>query len=213
MPNWCNNSEIIVGPIDEIKVLYNKLVEWTSKEFIKTDFGEHWIGNIVIGAGFDHYDLECRGWIEDYFTYQPLDDKEATIQFSSITAWSPVTDTWYKILDRHAPDSDYYYCSEEPGSCIFETNDIYSRFFDEHYIIFPCINNPDKCPEIFKNIDTNCYLTDDEFKNFLDEVIQYFPEIKADSISAMVEKFNDKFNVDPHENGYRIFIHEIDFIG
>ena len=51
MPNWCYTAYHFQGKENELKILYDKINEWTSKQFIETGFGDSWLGNILYGVG------------------------------------------------------------------------------------------------------------------------------------------------------------------
>lgn len=77
MPNWCSNSEVIVGPKKEIKNLYKNLAKWLDEE-------SHSIWSIAHGAKLD--DLDCgRGIIVDPFemSVDSTDENIAYITFVS----------------------------------------------------------------------------------------------------------------------------------
>lgn len=66
MPNWCSNEERIIGPKNEIVPLFQNIRKWTSKNYRENGFGNLWLGNIVLGAGFEvdgnsENCLRCRG--------------------------------------------------------------------------------------------------------------------------------------------------------
>ena len=119
MPNWCYNQEVIIGPEDEIRPLYNDLSKWTSEEYIENGFGTEWLGNIVargINESREYENYACRGKIIDLFEPEKTDDgSEYKISFSSETAWAPMPGMWYALLKKRAPNCRYYYYAEEPG--------------------------------------------------------------------------------------------------
>lgn len=53
MPNWCYTQFRVRGVHEELVILKEKLEKWTSQEYYKSDFGETWLGNVLIGCMID----------------------------------------------------------------------------------------------------------------------------------------------------------------
>ena len=102
MPNWCINYININSKNKEgLKKLYNKIEEWTSKDYKKNDFGHNWLGNII---GFSKIDsmkdgefinVRCRGRLD----YMELTTDSLVI--TTETAWSPQIKMWKMIIDKY----------------------------------------------------------------------------------------------------------------
>ena len=124
MPNWCINYININSKNKEgLKKLYNKIEEWTSKDYKKNDFGHNWLGNII---GFSKIDsmkdgefinVRCRGRLD----YMELTTDSLVI--TTETAWSPQIKMWKMIIDKYLPDAEVIYSAEECGDCLYLTND------------------------------------------------------------------------------------------
>lgn len=155
MPNWCYNSEYIVGPKEQVKPLYDKLTKWIHDDVCKNDFHNGWIGNIVAHSGIngdkepDSKKYLCRGELEDEFEYEE-NDTEGIISFSTTTAWGPFPETWGAVIKKHAPAARYYYMADEPNMAIYESNDINHKFFNEEFVVSYGFWNKDTLPEIYK---------------------------------------------------------------
>lgn len=127
MPNWCYTSYLITAPKEEISALETALNELTSKEYIQTDFGKQWYGNILMYLGYDgdkirHKSEEdripnCRGWIDTFVA------DEDTMEIVISTAWSDHPETLLLLLRKVAPHALVTYYAEETGCEIFATND------------------------------------------------------------------------------------------
>lgn len=121
MPNWCY-TQITISHDDqkEIDKLYNLIEDWTSTNYKQSDFGNYWLGNIVGNSGIDTWDgdfkIRCRGRLCDF------NKSEKELCIATETAWSPMLQMWLKILERYSPDAQLIYTAEEPGCCIYVTN-------------------------------------------------------------------------------------------
>ena len=138
MPNWCNTSMTIEGPKAEIESIHRKIKEWTSRNYIKNDFGKNWLGNIVVGAGFSYKLLACRGLIsfmDEEITARQDEPGIYYFQVQYESAWTDINGTWETILERHAPNCEIYYVAEELGNEYFVTNDRDKRYYDEEIIV------------------------------------------------------------------------------
>lgn len=123
MPNWCSTEIIIYcDNNEEIENLYNKIKEWTSKDYEPNGFGLNWLGNIVgnseigtIDTGTET-DLSCRG----YLAY--LDYSSGELRISTDTAWRPMLGMWDKLADKYLTNPHIIYEAEEAGCELFHTN-------------------------------------------------------------------------------------------
>lgn len=128
MPNWCNN-EIIITHDDkkQLKLLNERIKEWTSKDFVENGFGCNWLGNIVGNSGVADYtndfvtktgkSLRCRGSL----SYSEFNGDAVVIWTE--TAWVPMIQMWKLICDKYLPGADITFTAEEPGCGVYVTND------------------------------------------------------------------------------------------
>lgn len=125
MPNWCRTA-ITIDCKDEkeSKKLYDLIDGWISSSEIKTDFGDRWLGNIVIKSGINTLEeieqgtsVSCRGWVEYLTRNGP------TVYVDTETAWRPMLGMWLDVIDRYAPDAELTYVAEEGGRELYATND------------------------------------------------------------------------------------------
>ena len=122
MPNWCyTNITIYHSDEEKVKALYDKIKEWTSKDFVKNDFGNEWLGNVVGNSGIaDPLKAEapkCRGTLLEII----LDNNR--ISMNTETAWSPHVKMWQMICDKYLPGAEIYYTAEETGCCLYWSNE------------------------------------------------------------------------------------------
>lgn len=124
MPNWCSTRITInhesESELKNLEALINACME---KNYMKNGFGLDWLGNIVGNAGIGtidigkETDLRCRGRLN----YMELYDNQLIVDTE--TAWVPMLKMWAKLLDKYLPDAEIIYNAEEPGCCIYATND------------------------------------------------------------------------------------------
>jgi hypothetical protein len=117
MPNWCFSEISITGDKKELSILKDNLEKAKIHKGTENSFGEGWLGNIVEYLGYDYNSIPCRGSITDY---NYLDNE---IILTTETAWGPIMKPILMLVDKFAPNSQTLYFSEEPGCCIFCTND------------------------------------------------------------------------------------------
>lgn len=147
MPNWCNTSMTIEGPKAEIENIHQKIMEWTSKNYVENDFGVNWLGNVVVGAGFSYETLACRGLITSMDEEITANLKKPGIYYFEVqyeSAWTDINGTWEMILEKFAPNCEIYYVAEELGCEYFATNDRDKEYYDEDIIVLSYLtkNNP-----------------------------------------------------------------------
>lgn len=134
MANWCNTNITINNENeDELRAFEKKLQEWTSKNYVNTDFGLNWLGNIVGNSGIDTIEngdfqnVRCRGLVS--YIGEVIDGQ---LDIQTETAWVPMMKMWVELCEKYLPDAEIIYTAEECGNCLYETNDPYMK---DHYIV------------------------------------------------------------------------------
>lgn len=123
MPNWCNNNIVIThNDKDKIKALFEKILQWTSKNYEDNGFGENWLGNVVLGSEIDSDNLDYRGLIT-CLDFIDLKDGGGEINIFADTAWCPMVKMWQRVVDKHCPGADIRFSAEESGNGVYVTND------------------------------------------------------------------------------------------
>lgn len=138
MPNWCSTKFVFTGNAQDITDIYNKITEYTSSSIGKSDFGNCWLGNVLIGFGLgDRIDSEadrlcCRGSITDIGEVEDCHNN-FSFEFWTDTAWYPMVRMWYEIIAKHYDNRiSVYWIAEESGNQLYLTNDI-DWFSSDHY--------------------------------------------------------------------------------
>lgn len=138
MPDWYDTRMTIEGPKNQIENIRKLILQWTSKNYAKNDFGHSWLGNIVLGAGFSYKGknrLSCRGSITEIGEVEEKGPGLHYFELYYISAWEDVSETWQIILEKFAPSCKMYYCAEELEGDFFITNDKNKRYYEEECII------------------------------------------------------------------------------
>lgn len=206
MPNWCTTMYYFCGNESEIKYLRSKVDEWTSGEYIKTDFGEAWLGNILHGAGLaskidaKNDGLSCRG----YISYIGEVELTSTCCFclNTETAWVPMTKMWQAVIDKlHLASVKFCYIAEECG-CelyqIYDPNDL--GFFDIYDYAVDCY-----LPNEFDGEIESDYYNRDDLKKRLQKAFNNNSD-DLEELLALVD------NYDFGSDDYYISIHAFDYI-
>ena len=118
MPNWCFSRVQITGPENEIKVLNDEFEKAFKIDQVENSWGKTWLGNLVLHLKKDWQEIPCRGEICYYDHSEP--DK---ISLDVETAWAPLLRPIILMVDEYAPNADIIYTAEEPGCCLFVSND------------------------------------------------------------------------------------------
>ena len=138
MPDWCDTRMTIEGPKDQVENIRKMILQWTSKNYVKNDFGHGWLGNIVLGAGFSYKGkngLSCRGSITEIRKVEEKGPGLHYFELYYISALEDVSETWQIILEKFAPSCKMYYCAEELEGDFFITNDKSKKYYEEECII------------------------------------------------------------------------------
>ena len=183
MPNWCYTN-IVINHKDKTKLedLANKISEWSHKDFCDNGFHDGWLGNIVGNSGIAN-PLEadsprCRGTLTSIY----FDNGQ--INMSTETAWAPMMKMWQMIIDKYLPDADIWYTAEEPGNCIFESND--PDVIGKYYID---IWEP---PEGFEDEESIYEAEEDDVIDFLQRVLKT-KENNIDVLFNMTDEIEDRW--------------------
>ena len=124
MPNWCSTTYHVNGNEMEIQALYAGLQAASRENAIENGFHGLWLGNILAHLGYTESDITsgsvcpCRGTVE-YLNIKG-DGQELTIDTE--TAWAPMHEPIYWMVEKYAPNATIRWTAIEPGCGIFERN-------------------------------------------------------------------------------------------
>lgn len=130
MPNWAYTTYKIKGSEVEVAALHNTIkdLDQRKESLLSNGFGKLWLGNLVNALGGDWEKVYCRGQITDY----NLENGILTI--NTETAWGEMSDTRHFIKSKY-PSLEIYFQTEEPGMCIFLTNDSAGTYFPDRWLL------------------------------------------------------------------------------
>ena len=134
MPNWCYTSYIVEGDPETIDSLENLMTELEDlpEPYVKSDFGNTWLGCIVNKLGSDWNEVSCRGSWTNLCRL-----REDALSFDTETAWGPMEETIDLIREKFPGIENVWYYSEEPGMAYYATNDEAGKYWKERYVIEP----------------------------------------------------------------------------
>lgn len=123
MPNWCSTTFKFHGSQNDLDIFEEKITEWTSKSFAKSDFGSDWLGNVLYGAGLqDRIDnpdpekrLACRGNIIGW----SCGCVDGIMDIWVESAWVPMAKMWVEVIKVLGLNIDFTFSAEEPGCDLF----------------------------------------------------------------------------------------------
>ena len=211
MPNWCSTDIYFTGDTESITDLFNKVTEYTSKEFMKSSFGPMWLGNVVLGFGIETAEnishkssVRCRGSINHISDIKETDnDHEFFIQTE--TAWEPMLKMWTEIIKRNYSDEDgnpkitITYLAYEPGNGLYCTNDM-ERFGANKF-------DYDITDEENDIYESGWASTEDDVVKSINHVIEKrgitLKSLDPDEIDEITEATNDKLMIDIIELTYQ----------
>lgn len=198
MPNWCNTSMTIEGPKAEIESIHRKIIEWTSRNYVKNDFGKNWLGNIVVGAGFSYKLLACRGLIsfmDEEITARQDEPGIYYFQVQYESAWTDINGTWETILEKFAPNCDIYYVAEELGCEYFVTNDRDKRYYDEEIIVLSYLEKTNPLYQKWNEEFDGNYMTRQFLKESLTNIFGRMPLRKLIKKAEAIPQTDDEYVV------------------
>lgn len=159
MPNWCYTSYIVTGGKKEVCDLHEKMIslEEREKSLVKNGFGKTWLGNLVAILGEKWENISCRG---EFFNLQK-DDGDEVLRFETMTAWNELSGMRQFLRSKY-PSIKFYYRSEEPGMCVYCTNDADGEYFPEQFKVEQWEHDDEYCgnqTEVFEIIEEKTGIT------------------------------------------------------
>ena len=194
MPNWAYTLYKVRGSEEEVAALYKTIqdLEQRKESLLPNGFGKLWLGNLVQALGGDWEKIYCRGQILDYSLENGL------LFISTETAWGEMSDVRHFIEQKY-PSLEIYFQTEEPGMCIFQTNDHTGEYFPEKWLLD--WNDEKKnvfiweyftdLPAVIEYLKDNGIITAaiEPTKAAIIAVLDEIQEERPDDISYMLEEF------------------------
>lgn len=132
MPNWAYTQYIATGDKEQLQKLLAVMDELECMKapgLHENGFGPTWLGNLVIKIGGDWEKVYCRG------SWDNLQRTDDCIMFSVESAWGELNEVRH-LIEEQFPGIKLYYQTEEPGMCIYQTNDDTGAYFPERYYLW-----------------------------------------------------------------------------
>lgn len=176
MPNWCSTSYVVTGDKNEVRDLYEKMrsLEEREKPLVKNGFGVTWLGNLVTLLGRSWEEVYCRGeWSE-----LTVDIDNDELRFCTMTAWAELRQLRHFLQEKY-PSLTFYFRSEEPGMCIFQTNDKEGIYFPERYKVEHWDEESEYCMDEKEVFDTVSDITGTTVQNLeeMNKAIDTYNEV------------------------------------
>ena len=198
MPNWTYTQYRIKGDKKETDQLHQTLADMKSGAYDgkrksptliieENGFGPMWLGNLVHVLGGDWNKVYCRGVITDF----KLSDQGDELTIVMETAWEEMSEV-RAFLHQKFPSLTILYTVEEPGNCVYETND--KKFYEKNrYYLDVCLDDSKNFmePEYFPNLEKVV----EYIKEHLDTDKEIQPTVEA------ITSFCDEW-CDEHEDDY-----------
>ena len=193
MPNWAYTTYKIKGSESEVAALHKTIQNLGQREesLLPNGFGKLWLGNLVHVLGGEWEKIYCRGHI--------LEDtlKKGILSINTETAWGEMSDVRHFIQTVYS-SLEIYFQTEEPGMCIFQTNDHTGEYFPEKWL--PDYNDEANglylweyfkdLPAVKEYLKNNGVLTKDVYpsKGAITAALDEIQEKRPDDISYMLEE-------------------------
>lgn len=134
MANYMLSDYVIEGKkaeLDEFEAMLRRLEAMKEKDFLIKDvsWGSKWLGFIINELGQDWNGYNCKG---AWYDLERRGDDALAITFES--AWTAPEDMLALIAEKW-PSFKYYFYREEPGSEVYETNDVEGKYFPRRYYL------------------------------------------------------------------------------
>jgi len=130
MPNWAYTLYKVRGSESEVAALHKTIQNLADMDesLLPNGFGKLWLGNLVHALGGDWEKTYCRGHILDYSL------ENGILKINTETAWGEMSDVRHFIEQKY-PSLQIFFQTEEPGMCIFQTNDTTGEIFPERWLL------------------------------------------------------------------------------
>lgn len=131
MPNWASTLYVATGDKQQLHELHSIIteLECMKEPLHPNGFGTTWLGNLVIKLGRDWNKVYCRGSWDDL----TFNGEEITFHVES--AWGELSEV-RELIEEHFPGIKLYYQTEEPGMCIYITNDDTGEYFPDRFYLW-----------------------------------------------------------------------------
>lgn len=132
MPNWCECQYTCVGSEEDIQKLHCTIDSLynATEPLLQSDFGKSWLGCLVSALGGNWEEIRCRGMILDYW----IRKNDGALSFNMESAWEEPTETRH-FFESVFPGLKIFYIEEEPGNCIYRTNDSSGTYYPDRFLI------------------------------------------------------------------------------
>lgn len=194
MPNWCYTNYVVEGRESEVAALHKIIqdLEVREESLLPNGFGKLWLGNLVHALGGDWKKIYCRGQILDYSL------ESGILRLNVESAWGEMDETRH-FLQTIFPSLKIIYQTEEPGMCIFQTNDTDGTYFPEKWILDWCDEKKNlylyeyfqDLPAVVGYLKGNGVITKDveATKEAITVALEEIQEQRPDDISFTFEEF------------------------
>lgn len=194
MSNLAFTQYKIKGSESEVAALHKTIQDLAERKesLLPNGFGKLWLGNLVHVLGGDWEKIYCRGHILDYSL------ENGILKINTETAWGECSETRH-FLQTKFPSLEIYFQTEEPGMCIFQTNDASGEYFPSRWLLD--WNDEAKnlyiyeyftdLPAVIKYLKNNGIITAaiEPTKAAIIAALDQIQEERPDDISWMLEEF------------------------
>ncbi len=120
MANICYTQYRVEGPTEQIRKLAGKINEDNQRDF---------------------YEGSCRYMLYGHklkeilpADIRPMNDGWSVLSFEAPSKWVPCWESWQHYARKTVPKAELYYYGEECGCGVFETNDVWHKYFWFDYV-------------------------------------------------------------------------------
>ena len=215
MPNWCWSQVHISTDEEKLNKLYEEMKKALSSNPLGADFGNEWLGNLLVYTGMDkdevlHGHINCRGSITDYDI-----DENGELMMTLETAWSPQFGAIkafieYVLDDENDEDAkydyDFRYTAEESGCelyCSNEDGTVGAYYIDAW--------NPNDDADMDALSANYSYCYEDDVKRGLIKFLEAKGLPTDGSFEELCDRVKKAFEGEDCENGFVSF-HQYDYV-
>ena len=189
--------------------LFDELIQnGTSEIFTAAGFGSSWLGYLLMAAGKNWRDFNCRGFIVemDDMPYAAQGGEYYHFSLSTETAWGDMPEVFRAVLEYLGIESDFSYSAEESGNGYYVNHnaaDFNPDFTDE--VVFYVEPGPEEIntaeTEILREIENDRFTSIDGAINILNELFnREYTELNQ--FDELIEAYNELREPDGIYVGY-----------